>query len=75
MNNYCYKPFSEIEIYSSGEVYTCCPSYLPENYYIGNIFEVKTFDEIWYSDKAINLRKNILEKDFSICNLKICSLL
>lgn len=51
--NYCYKPFSEVEIYENGNVYTCCPDFFTEEYSIGNIFEVNSFDEIWYSEKAI----------------------
>ena len=73
MEHCCYQPFDEIEIYNSGRVYTCCPSFFKEDYYLGNIFEVDTFDEIWYSDKAIELRKRIIQNDFSLCNTDICN--
>ena len=68
----CQKPFCECEIYSDGRVYTCCPDYFKEDYYIGNIFEVSSFDEIWYSDKAIELRQKLLNNDYSLCNNDIC---
>ena len=69
----CQRPFSEIEIHTDGNVYTCCPDYL-KKYPIGNIFSVKSFDEIWYSQKAIDLRKKIFDTDYSFCNIDICNM-
>lgn len=71
-NNCCQRAFSEIEITASGDIYTCCPSYLKE-YSIGNIFNVKSFDEIWYSEKAIDLRKSIIQNNYKFCNTDICN--
>lgn len=75
MNNkhFCQRPFSEIEIHTDGNVYTCCPDYL-KKYPIGNIFNVSSFDEIWYSEKAIELRQRILNSDYSLCNSNICNM-
>ena len=73
MANFCYKPFDEIEIYSNGDVYTCCPFYLPKGFFIGNIFRASSFDDIWYSPNAILLREKILNEDFSLCNTMICN--
>ena len=70
--NTCQKPFCECEIYCDGKVYTCCPNYFKEDYYIGNIFEAESFDDIWYSDKAVELRKKLLNNDYSLCNNDIC---
>lgn len=73
-NNYiCQRPFTEIEIHTDGNVYTCCPDYL-KNYPIGNIFEAKSFDEIWYSDKAKRLRQSVIENSFVHCNTSICNM-
>lgn len=69
----CLRPFSEIEITENGDIYTCCPSYL-KNYPIGNLFEVSSFDEIWYSQKAEDLRKNIIEGKYDFCNKEICNI-
>ena len=68
---YCKKPFTEIEIYNDGKVFICCPSFT-NDFYIGNVFEVDSFDEIWYSERAITFRKKILNNDYSLCNLEIC---
>lgn len=72
-NSICQRAFSEIEIDTNGDVRTCCPSYLKDFYSIGNIFKVKSFDEIWYSDKAIKLRENILSRKYNFCNVEICN--
>lgn len=48
------------------------PRFFTEEYSIGNIFEVNSFDEIWYSEKAINLRKKILSDDYSLCKIDRC---
>lgn len=67
---FCHMPFYYVEVQWRGEVYCCCSVWL-NGYSFGNIFK-NTFDEIWYSDKAVELRKKILEGDYSTCNLKIC---
>ncbi len=73
MNNcICLRPFSEIEIHTDGNVYTCCPDWL-KNYPIGNIFEAESFDEIWYSQKAIELRRYILNGSYDFCKVNICN--
>lgn len=69
----CARPFTEIEIHTDGNVYTCCPAYL-KNYPIGNIFKVNSFDEIWYSKEAIDLRQKVLDCDYSFCNKNICDM-
>lgn len=72
----CTRPFRAIEIYHTGDVFTCCPAFLNCNVCgnanrIGNIFE-NSADEIWNSDKAVELRKAVLRGDYSKCNLKLC---
>ena len=72
MNNkhICKVPFSEVEIHISGEVYVCCPS--KNNFSIGNIYK-NSFDEIWYSERAKELRQDILNNQYTQCNLDICN--
>ena len=70
MNLACRQPFTAIEIDHNGDVYTCCPSYI--NFHkIGNIWN-NTLNEIWYSGFALELRKKILNNDYSYCNMDIC---
>lgn len=68
--NICKVPFSEIEIHCDGSVYFCCPSKSLTP--IGNIFR-NSFQDIWYSDKAKNFRREILFNNNYFCDLKICN--
>ena len=67
----CSNPFSKIEINDGGKCVFCCPSFLVDNYSIGNIFE-QDFDDIWYGEKAIEFRKSILDKTYKYCKLNLC---
>ncbi len=69
----CIQPFTALEIDSFGDVYTCCPSYINYNK-IGNILSdnISSLADIWYSDKACELRRRILAGDYSLCNLQLC---
>ncbi len=72
---FCTQPFNRIEIYENGDVYNCCPEFI-NHYKIGNIFET-FFDEIWNGEEVKNIRKHLLNGDFSlcgdICNRKYCN--
>ena len=66
----CAQPFTAIEIDTLGDVYTCCPSFV--NFYkIGNIWE-NSPDEIWTGEKITELRRRVLNEDYSLCNLDLC---
>ena len=67
----CKVPFSEIEIHNNGDVYVCCP--IKNRTVIGNIYKEDNFDNIWYSEIAQNLRKEILEQNYCKCDLNICN--
>ncbi|MBQ9246532.1 radical SAM protein [bacterium] len=69
----CKSAFYNIEIDHLGNVYPCCPSY--SNFRkIGNITlpEINSIEEIFYSPEAIELRKRILNNDYSLCDMKYC---
>ena len=67
---FCKRPFEEIEISNTGDVYTCCPNW--NNFYsIGNIYKY-SLNEIWNSEKAIDLRTRILNNDYSLCDMQGC---
>lgn len=63
-------PFTFIEVHGGGLIYTCCPSWI-NNYSIGSLLN-NSFDEIWYSKEAIELRRKILNQDYSMCNTYMC---
>lgn len=73
MDKICITPFKKLEIAWDGKVYTCCPSFIKYNY-IGNILDenVVSLNDIWNSEKAQIIRKNILENNYSLCDLDIC---
>ena len=50
--DFCPAPFQEMEIFSDGSVYVCCPSW-NEYYSIGNVFE-NSVEDVWNSEKAID---------------------
>lgn len=66
----CIKPFTTIEINPQGEVYPCCTFHV-DGYSLGNINEL-SFDDIWFSKRAVDLRKRILNKDYSLCKEEKC---
>lgn len=66
----CKFPFSFIEVFPNGDVYPCCPEYC-HYYCFGNIYE-KSIEEIWYSEKAVALRKRLLKDDNTVCNSAQC---
>lgn len=68
--HFCQNPFEIMEIHPDGDVYICCPNW--NNFYsIGNIFK-NTFEEVWNSDKAKELRSKILNNDYSLCDKTSC---
>ena len=62
----CKEPFENIEITIDGNVYFCC-SHDIEGKSIGNIYS-QSFEEIWNSQKAIEMRTQILNNNYSYCN-------
>ncbi|MCP4399602.1 MAG: radical SAM protein [bacterium] len=69
MDKFCSNPFTRIQINATGDVYTCCPAWLPKP--IGNIFH-ETLPEIWNSKTANLIRKTILDGTFTYCAPEIC---
>jgi len=68
-DRFCGKPFSHFETTESGDVYVCCPSYLPVA--IGNIHQAAV-DDIWNSPVAQELRRSVLDGDFRYCSRLSC---
>ncbi len=67
---YCNHPFDDFEIRSDGEIFVCCPSYLP--YSIGNVFKVKSVGEIKSSQMLAKLKDSIVRQDFRYCRWLHC---
>lgn len=59
----CYAPLYEPQVTVEGFLLPCCPSLMKtfvEKVIIGNVFE-ENFMTLWRNEKAVNLRKNIIE--------------
>lgn len=67
----CLVPFNNVGIHPDGSVYTCCPPWV-KWHSIGNIYE-NNFEDIWYSEKAKELRRKLINNDYSFCERSICS--
>ena len=53
-------------IYWNGDVTLCCYDFNGE-LLIGNIFETKSFKQLWYSEKYITYRQKAARKEFNLC--------
>lgn len=67
---FCQNPFEIMEIHPEGTVYICCPNW-NKYYSIGNVFD-NTLEEVWNSEKARELRKRVLNNDYSLCDKEAC---
>ena len=66
----CKVPFEQLQLFSDGNAYVCCPS-LVNNYSLGNIIE-KSYEDVWYGEKAKEFRKSVLDGSYKYCNLESC---
>lgn len=71
-DKFCHLPFTHMSTGFRGETYACsCPAWVP--FSIGNIVEAPSGDAIWNSDAAAEVRRSILDGDFSYCSRTLCS--
>lgn len=68
---YCSKPFDEFEIRSDGEIFVCCPSFLPQS--IGNIYRASSDKELLKSELFTKIRESISQQDFRYCRWLHCT--
>jgi hypothetical protein len=69
-DKYCHHPFHDFEIRADGAVFVCCPSYLPVP--IGNIFDVKTPEQLGQSLELKKIKESIKTQDFRYCSWVKC---
>ena len=68
----CTHPFSWLEIQYHGNLYFCCDDWL--NTKIGSLSE-ESLASIWNNEKAVKIRKSILDGSFTYCNKALCPFL
>jgi MoaA/NifB/PqqE/SkfB family radical SAM enzyme len=66
----CTKPFTWFEITDKGDIYLCCPIWLPKP--IGNL-NYTSIEEIWNGEIAQEIRKSIFDGSFKYCNQSKCA--
>lgn len=66
---FCANPFDKLETQPRGDVYFCCPAWLPIP--IGNL-QTQSTEEIWNSPAAQDIRKSILDGSYRYCSRMHC---
>lgn len=69
---FCLFPFSNLEVHNDGESYLCCPTWLPRP--IGSLLK-NSFDDVWNSQQAQEIRRSILDGSFEYCDEELCPFL
>jgi len=69
---FCNYLFTKFEVNNAGDVWMCCPSWLPYN--IGNLFE-NSVEEIWNGVKARELRNQVFTDEWKYCSHEYCPLI
>ena len=66
---FCEIPFDSLKIFQGGHTFQCCPNWLP--FSIGNVFN-DSWTDVWNSVAAKEIRRSILDGDFSYCSKLSC---
>ncbi|WP_068113027.1 SPASM domain-containing protein [Tropicimonas marinistellae] len=66
---FCDAPFRTIETAPGGDVYFCCPAWLPKP--IGNL-DTESAGDIWNSDAAKDIRASIHDGSYRYCSRSHC---
>ena len=66
---FCGVPFEHFELLPNGDVFQCCPTWLPSS--AGN-FRAASGNEVWNSKQAQAVRASILDGSFSFCRRNLC---
>jgi MoaA/NifB/PqqE/SkfB family radical SAM enzyme len=71
-DKFCKVPFKQLSTGWDGNAHACsCPAWVP--FPVGNILTAESADDIWNSDEAVEIRRSILDGDFSYCSRTLCS--
>lgn len=68
MDRFCSNPFTDVEVIQSRDVFTCCAAWLPAA--IGAADDPNV--DAWRGPRAQELRRSILDGDFSYCSRLNC---
>jgi MoaA/NifB/PqqE/SkfB family radical SAM enzyme len=69
---FCEVPFTHLSTGVEGNAFVCsCPAWVP--YSVGNVYEAESPEEVWNSPAAREVRRSILDGDYSYCSRTQCS--
>ncbi len=71
-DKFCHMPFTNLATGFKGDAFTCCcPAWVP--YPVGNVFTAESAQAMWNSEAAVEIRRSVLDGDFSYCSRTLCS--
>jgi pyruvate-formate lyase-activating enzyme len=71
-DRFCHMQFTQLSTGYQGDAFACCcPAWVP--FAIGNVFTAPTADAVWNSEAAQEIRRSVLDGDFSYCSRTLCS--
>jgi len=69
---FCPEPFRRLVSGSPGGAHLChCPQMVP--FEVGNLLQDTSVDQIWNSEAAMEIRRSIIDGDFSYCSRSLCA--
>jgi pyruvate-formate lyase-activating enzyme len=71
-DKFCHMPFTQLATGYKGDAFACCcPAWVP--FPIGNVLTAPSADAVWNSEGAAEIRRSVLDGDFSYCSRTLCS--
>lgn len=71
-DKFCHMPFTHLGTGFKGDAFACCcPAWVP--FPVGNVVQAGSVEAVWNSDVAVEIRRSILDGDFSYCSRTLCS--
>jgi MoaA/NifB/PqqE/SkfB family radical SAM enzyme len=71
-DKFCHIPFTYLSTAWKGAAHVCsCPAWVP--FPVGNVLSAESVDAVWNSPAAAEVRRSILDGDFSYCSRTLCS--
>jgi MoaA/NifB/PqqE/SkfB family radical SAM enzyme len=71
-DKFCLMPFTHLSTGWKGNSHLCsCPAWVP--FSVGNVLTAESAETVLNSDAALEIRRSILDGDFSYCSRTLCS--
>jgi Iron-sulfur cluster-binding domain len=68
---FCPEPFRRLVSGFAGATHLChCPQWVP--FQVGDILRDASVDQIWNSEAAMEIRRSVIDGDFSYCSRSMC---